>query len=191
MIEREIKETIKEGNGYKYILFAWEPGGRRGILRWHLNGEVMLSICRHHEGRAHYRHCPNSELPQLLLWSTTTKELVHTSSHITMTSGNSVLMWFSLGWCACRASASLPHTRWTPLPILNICDCSAPFGGRELFCTSFAKYSPCARSMLVALGSLQPWFGWDSMLIVAALHELLLLLLHVPILFMPWSFRFW
>jgi hypothetical protein len=45
--------------------------------------------------------------------------------------------------------------------------------------------------MLVALGSLQPWLGWDSMLIVAALHELLLLLLRVPILFMPWSFRFW
>jgi hypothetical protein len=116
MIEREIKETIKEGNGYKYILFVWEPGGRRGILRWHLDGEVMLFICRHHEGRAHYRHCPNSELPQLLLWSTTTKEHMHSSSHITVTSGNSVVMWFSLGQCACRASASLPHTQWTPLP---------------------------------------------------------------------------
>jgi hypothetical protein len=33
--------------------------------------------------------------------------------------------------------------------------------------------------MLVALGSLQPWPGWNSMVIVAPLHELLLLL-HVP-----------
>jgi hypothetical protein len=45
--------------------------------------------------------------------------------------------------------------------------------------------------MMVSLGLLQPWLGLDSMLIVVALYELLLLRLHVPIIFTPWSFRFW
>jgi hypothetical protein len=47
-IEREVKETMKERNGYRSILFAWEPGGRKDIRRLRLDREeALLSICHH------------------------------------------------------------------------------------------------------------------------------------------------
>jgi hypothetical protein len=47
-IEREIKETMKERNGYRSILFAWEPGGRGDIRQLRLDREeALLSICHH------------------------------------------------------------------------------------------------------------------------------------------------
>jgi hypothetical protein len=99
-VEREIKETMKEGNGYRSILFAWELGGRRDIRCWCLDREeAVLSICRH--GVV----LPHSELPQLMLWSTATMEHMRTLSHIAMTSGNSVLLWFLRG---ARAGRQLP-----------------------------------------------------------------------------------
>jgi hypothetical protein len=37
LMDEEIKETIKIGNHYMDGLFAWEPGGRKGMCFFHGN----------------------------------------------------------------------------------------------------------------------------------------------------------
>jgi hypothetical protein len=115
-IEREIKEMMNEGNGCRSIQFAWEPEGTNTDGTSTEKRRCCPYTATMKEGCINSVMLLHSELPQLQLRSTTTMEHVHTSSHIAVTSGNSVLLWFSLCWHVCRASASLPLTRWTPLP---------------------------------------------------------------------------
>jgi hypothetical protein len=167
-------------------------GTRRDIHRWRLDREeTLLSICRHHEGRAHYRCCA----PPLRAATAGAMEHRHhgACAHFQphhrdewQLSAPVVLLGpVHVQGISFPASHTM-HAIAKLLSVLDACDCSTQFCGQDLFCTSFPEYS-----MLVVLGSLQPWPGWDSMLIVAALHEQLLLLLHVHVLFTPWTFRFW
>jgi hypothetical protein len=51
LMDEEIKETIKIGNHYMDGLFAWEPGGRKGMcfFPWKSGWISMLTVAALHE----------------------------------------------------------------------------------------------------------------------------------------------